>query len=143
MNAMENDVKIIVADTNWWISLIIKNFNNKFAETLQYTHLQFVTSAELTEEIRTTLSKERLQKFLQPDIINTFWPLYKTFVTTIEVRSVVSVCRDPADNFLLALAKDSNADFLITGDEDLLIIGRFENTIICTMTDFITKHLNK
>ena len=140
---MENDVKIIVADTNWWISLIIKNFNNKFAETLQNSHLKFVTSAELTEEIRATLSKERLQKFLHPDIINTFWPLYKTFVTTIKVSSIVSVCRDPADNFLLALAKDSNADFLITGDKDLLIIGQFQNTIICTMTDFIAKHLNK
>ena len=140
---MENDVKIIVADTNWWISLIIKKFNNKFAETLHYTNLQFVTSAELTEEIRTTLSKERLQKFLNPAVINTFWPLYKTLVTTVEVNSVISVCRDPADNFLLALAKDSNADFLITGDKDLLIIGKFQNTIICTMTDFIDKYLDK
>ena len=140
---MENDVKIIIADTNWWISLIIKKFNNKFAETLRYTHLQFVTSIELTEEIRITLSKERLQEFLNPDIINTFWPLYKTLVTTVEVNSVVSVCRDPADNFLLALAKDSNADFLITGDKDLLIIGKFQNTIICTMTDFIDKYLDK
>ena len=140
---MENDVKIIVADTNWWISLIIKNFNNQFAETLRYTNLQFVTSAELTEEIRTTLSKERLQKFLNPDVINTFWPLYKTLVTTVKVNSVISVCRDPADNFLLALAKDSNADFLITGDKDLLIIGKFQNTNICTMTDFIDKYLDK
>jgi uncharacterized protein len=138
---MERDYKIIVADTNWWVSLVIKKFDNKFAETLQSIHLKFVTSTELTEEIRSTLSKERLQKHLNQDVVNSFWYLYGVFVTTIEVTSTVSVCRDPKDNFLLALARDSNADFLITGDKDLLVLEKYETTIICTLTDFINKYL--
>ncbi|MSQ79522.1 MAG: putative toxin-antitoxin system toxin component, PIN family [Flavobacteriaceae bacterium] len=37
----------------------------------------------------------------------------------IRVTSRVNVCRDPKDNFLLALAKDGKATDLITGDKDL------------------------
>ena len=140
---MEKEIKIIVADTNWWISLIIKKFNNKFATILSSPNLKFVTSEELTNEIRETLSKERLQKNLDHETINRFWYQYEVIVTKITVISSISICHDPDDNFLLALAKDSNADFLITGDNDLLAIGKFKNTIICSLTDFIEKYLTK
>ena len=60
----------------------------------------------------------------------------------IETKSTVSICRDPKDNFLLALAKDAGADYLITRDEDLLTIKQFEKTIILTLEDFI-RAINK
>jgi uncharacterized protein len=60
----------------------------------------------------------------------------------LTVTSEVSLCRDEDDNFLLALAKDSKADFLITGDKDLLVLKQFENTSILTLTEFLD-HLNK
>lgn len=55
----------------------------------------------------------------------------------MEVISEVDVCRDPKDNFLLALAKDSQADFLITGDKDLLILEQFADSLILTFADFV------
>jgi uncharacterized protein len=140
---MEKDFKIIVADTNWWISLVIKNYNNKFAKILLLPNLSFVTSSVLNDEIKSTLSKERLKKYLADNSIEIFWNQFNALVTEIEVKSIITVCRDPKDNFLLALAKDSAADFLVTGDKDLLVIEKFENTIICTLTDLLEKHLNK
>ena len=56
--------------------------------------------------------------------------------TIIQVSSVVEICRDAKDNFLLALAKDSQADYLITVDADLLVIKKFEHTEIVTYTEF-------
>jgi len=47
-------------------------------------------------------------------------------------------CRDPKDNFLLALAKDGNADYLITGDDDLRSMNQFEKTIIVKLNEFET-----
>lgn len=140
---MEKDFKIIIADTNWWISLVIKKFNNQFADLLLRPKIRFISSAELTGEISATLSKERLQKHFEPGVISHFWHQFEALVTTVTVTSIVTVCRDPNDNFLLALAKDSNADFLITGDKDLLILEKFESTIICTLADFINKYLEK
>ena len=53
----------------------------------------------------------------------------------VDVSSVVDACRDPKDNFLLALAKDGNADYLITGDNDLRTMREFENTKIVSLSD--------
>ncbi|MEH2030170.1 MAG: hypothetical protein V7K67_10930 [Nostoc sp.] len=43
------------------------------------------------------------------------------------------------DNYLLALSKDSDANFLLTGDQDLLEIAKFENTEIVTYQEFLLK----
>jgi predicted nucleic acid-binding protein len=48
----------------------------------------------------------------------------------------VQVCRDPNDDFLLALCKDGKANFLLSGDKDLLVIDVFETTQIVSLSDF-------
>ena len=60
----------------------------------------------------------------------------RTGAELVDVRSVVDVCRDPKDNFLLALAKDGNADYLITGDSDLLVLKEFGKTRIVKLNEF-------
>ena len=62
---------------------------------------------------------------------------FEPFIDLIEVESVVNICRDIKDNFLLALAKDGNADYLLTGDKDLLVIKKFGKTKITTIVDFL------
>lgn len=105
--------------------------------------LEFYSCEEMEVEIESTLNKQRLQKYLDKDLINNFWVLFHAIARKAPVTSIVDICRDPKDNFLLALAKDVKADFLITGDRDLLDIGRFESTIICTLTEFVEKYLKK
>jgi putative PIN family toxin of toxin-antitoxin system len=58
----------------------------------------------------------------------------------VDVHSTVDVCRDPKDNFLLALAQDGNADYLITGDDDLHVLKEFGQTKIMKLTEFETEH---
>jgi putative PIN family toxin of toxin-antitoxin system len=43
----------------------------------------------------------------------------------INVNTRVEVYRDPMDNFLLALAVDSQASQLTTGDKDLPVLRRY------------------
>ncbi|WP_314337807.1 putative toxin-antitoxin system toxin component, PIN family [Capnocytophaga leadbetteri] len=56
----------------------------------------------------------------------------------VEVISEIAVCRDYKDNFLLALAKDAKADFILTGDNDLLVLNPFEETSIITINTFLS-----
>ncbi|MCZ2460859.1 MAG: putative toxin-antitoxin system toxin component, PIN family [Chitinophagales bacterium] len=76
-------------------------------------------------------------------MLNIFWSSFHLRTIRINVVSEISVCRDPKDNFLLALAKDTKADYLITGDKDLLELKQFDRTIICTLADFIKIHIHK
>jgi predicted nucleic acid-binding protein len=50
----------------------------------------------------------------------------------------VTVCTDPDDNYLLALAAAGAADFLVTGDKHhLLSLKLHEGTKIVTVRDFL------
>ena len=48
----------------------------------------------------------------------------------IEVKSEINKCRDPKDNFLLGLCDIGTADFLVTGDKDLLELLEYKGTKI-------------
>ena len=63
--------------------------------------------------------------------------VFEPFIDLIDVISIISICRDPKDNFLLALAKDGKADFLLTGDKDLIDLKKIGKTKINTITSFL------
>jgi uncharacterized protein len=46
------------------------------------------------------------------------------------------ICRDPADDNILSCAIAGNADYLVTGDSDLLELREFRGTRIVTPRDF-------
>ena len=51
-------------------------------------------------------------------------------------QSVKSVCRDPDDDAILACALEARADYLVTGDVDLLELKIFKGVRIVTPRDF-------
>lgn len=133
----------IVLDTNWLISYVINRENGQLRLVLIDTSISIITTEK---QIREFLQKIYHQKFRRYFEIGEALEFIQNFAKRSEFIisiSEVKVCRDPKDNYLLALSKDANADFLITGDNDLLSIGRFENTVICNLSDFIQKHFKQ
>jgi putative PIN family toxin of toxin-antitoxin system len=55
----------------------------------------------------------------------------------VEVLDVPRVSRDPTDDKFLATAKAAEADFLVTEDDDLLVLGEYEGTTIVTAAAFL------
>ena len=53
-----------------------------------------------------------------------------------DIKDKTDICRDKKDNFLLDLAGNGNADYLITGDEDLLVLKEFKGTKILNFREF-------
>jgi predicted nucleic acid-binding protein len=47
------------------------------------------------------------------------------------------MCRDSKDNKFLELAVDGKADFIITGDKELLILNSIENIVILPPIEFL------
>jgi len=127
----------VVVDTNWWVSFVINRLKGQLADALMNPRLRFYSSAELDEEILETLDLPHLQKFVRPEIKAEFLALYPVVVVRVPVFSQVTLCRDAKDNFLLALSQDAQADYLVTGDKDLLVLGKFGKTRILKMTDFL------
>ena len=81
------------------------------------------------------LQRPKFRKYITAENLTVFRAYLDTFPTT-PVTSAVELCRDPKDNFLLNLALDSQADYLLSGDEDLLVLGSVGSTSIMTLAEF-------
>ena len=55
-------------------------------------------------------------------ILSTLWRRFRSFCQVLEPGRKVSVCRDPKDDAYLSLCAAAGADWLITGDKDLLAV---------------------
>jgi putative PIN family toxin of toxin-antitoxin system len=47
------------------------------------------------------------------------------------------VCRDPDDDYSLGCAAAGSADYLVTGDDDLLAVGRYRDVLIVDARTFL------
>ena len=56
--------------------------------------------------------------------------------TMVEIGEIPQRCRDPKDDYLLELAVQANAIYLVSGDDDLLEIGQIEGCRIMTFAQF-------
>lgn len=61
----------------------------------------------------------------------------------VEIEQAVQVCRDPKDDKFLELAVNGKADYLITGDDDLLVLHPFRGVQIMTARDFLDRIQNE
>jgi len=52
------------------------------------------------------------------------------------IDAIAPVCRDPDDDRILACAREAGADYIVTGDEDLLVLKSYEGTGIISPREF-------
>lgn len=57
----------------------------------------------------------------------------------VTINRTFSLCRDPRDNKFLDLSACGNANYLITGDEDLLELHPFEGVSILSPASFLAQ----
>src|ERR1041385_5454010 len=112
----KNKTLKLVIDTNLWISFIITKKFHEIDFVLNTGNARIIFSAELIEEIESTISKPKLKKYFSHGALDEMLLVFDPFIDFVSVKSKVHICRDAQDDFLLALAKDGSADFLITGD---------------------------
>ncbi len=134
---MMKKIKIIL-DTNIWISYLISKNNNQWDTLIFSDKIQIIYSEKLLNEFIEVTQRDKFRKFISLDdleVILNFLGDFAIFVENIEKK--YTLCRDLKDNFLLDLAVTAKADFLVTGDKDLLEIKTLENVRIISPTDFI------
>lgn len=134
--AKNRTIKIII-DTNLWISFIISNKITLLDELLFSKKIKILFSTELLDEIAGTISKPKLKKYFTGNSLEEMLTTLEPFIELIEVKHNLNLCRDPKDNFLLNLAKSGKADYLLTGDNDLLAIERIGKCQIIKINSFL------
>lgn len=55
----------------------------------------------------------------------------------VEIIEKVQECRDPKDDKILELALNGGAEYIVTGDKDLLVLNPFRDVKIVTAEEFL------
>ena len=134
----------VVLDTNVMVSALLKrdSIPARILTAVWDGQLQLLSSAPLLEELLRVLNYPKIRKrLLAASIeIDQFLELLPFFV--IEVvpdDGSAPMPRDPADRMVLATLIAGSADWLVTGDEDLLALA--DQFPILTPTAFVERFL--
>ena len=134
---------VVVIDTNILISYL---FGGKTITTLidsiENDAYQPVISDFLEFEVIATISKPKISRRVDISDALEFMAAWKNIALYVTPRCSVSVCRDFSDNEILACALEASADYIISGDNDLLVLKSFHEIPIVTPAFFVTNVLH-
>lgn len=117
----------IVIDVNDFISALIgKKHREKLNVILSDSAIELFADQNLLTELANVARRAKFRRYVTPTDVDLFIEVIRARLTLISPVSVVTDCPDPDDNYLLALALDAQADYLITGDKaDLLAMNPY------------------
>ncbi len=130
----------IIVDANWYVSATIsRNSRRTLRKLFVDSRFQVLISTELLAEYDRVIARPKFKRHNNALRLARLRRLVLQRVSFYPVLSVVTVCRDPKDDYLLALAQDGKADYLISGDPDVVDLGQHNQTRIITMRVFLSR----
>lgn len=132
-----------VLDTNVLVSaLLFFGPPSQLVPAWQGGRLCPVVSAEILEEYVRVLAYSKF-KLTGSEILSLIEEDVLPFVDTVRAKPIsVPTLRDPDDMKSLACAVSARVHWLVSGDDDLLSIGKVESVEIVSVTNFL-RHLKQ
>ena len=131
----------IVIDTNLLISALLSGTSLPAHLVVLWREGRFnlLTSADQLDELIRVTRYPKIRGRLTPALAGRLINQLRKVAIILTNLPTVTVCADPYDNYLLAMVKAGQAEFLLTGDKrDLLGLGVYEGTRILTVQEFLT-----
>lgn len=117
----------IVPDTNVLISaLIVEGNEYRLIEKCFKRKILLITSADVLDEFKEVALRPKFG-FTEEKVDDFVNALIEAAEVVMPIERISGVCRDPDDNKLLEAALEGKADYIISGDKDLLILKKFRN----------------
>jgi putative PIN family toxin of toxin-antitoxin system len=130
----------VVLDTNILVSALISRSGptDRLYSAWKDRRYELVTSNEQLEEFRRVTRYPRVKALLDPGAAGTMHNQLCASEIVLGKLPTITRSRDPADNFLLAMAEASAAEYLVTGDKrDVLSLRTHGTTHIVNATDML------
>lgn len=126
----------IVVDTNIWLRYLIKP-SAAIRELIETWWLdgrvQIVVASELLSELEEVLARPSLQRFVQAAEGQTLLETIRLLADVLPALGPIpGFTRDRKDDKFVACALAGQARFVVTADEDLLVIGEVEGVRMTT-----------
>ena len=126
------DNNVIISASIFWNSIPAKALVK--ARQKQNTIL---SSQLVLAELRKTLLSSKFDQYLSFSNRIDFCETFTKGLLILSPTRKINECRDPKDNIYLELALTGNADCIITGDQDMLVLNPFRGIPIITPKLFL------
>ena len=117
----------VVADTNVLVSAVIAKGNEYLLlKEAKLGRIRFVLSLQIIKELKGVLSRPKFgfSNGQVESVVKHIISISEIIVAT----SIVDVVKeDPSDNKIIEAAIDGEADYIVSGDKDLLRLQKFRN----------------
>jgi hypothetical protein len=130
-------MKIVVADTNIYVSAFVSGGKSlELMSAARQKRISLLMTPEIMTEMGSVFHRSKFQKYfeqrgLTPDDIITGYQEVTTLVIAATIPS--GVVRDKKDEIILAAAVGGKADYVVTGDKDLLTLEKYQDIAIITV----------
>ena len=92
---------------------------------------------QLVEEIVDVTGRDKIRKYVTDGEIEDLLRIIRAYCRFAEIsHTAKSSIRDPKDLYLLSLAETVGADYLVSGDVDLLVLGKHKSTRLVKIAEF-------
>jgi uncharacterized protein len=133
----------VVIDTNVWLSALLWGGQpSLIIQLIEQKQVQAISSENILRELTDILQKPKLQKRLnQLEITaNDVVIIAKRLMTLVVTEEVIiPQLRDPKDQMVLATAISGDAQIVISGDKDLLVLHPHSNISILLPQEFVAR----
>ena len=130
-NRIVFDTKVLVSALMFPRSVPRQAFN------LAYSTGKILASTATTLELEEVLSRKKFEKYFSMEERIQFVARFFADAEIIEIKEQITACRDRKDDKFLELAVNGKADYIITGDQDLLVLHPFQNIVIISVSDYL------
>ncbi len=133
----------VVVDTGVLVSALIRPRGTigDILHALRDARFTAIYSTPMMVEIVDVLSHPKIQEkyHIQPDDITALINLVRLRGELVIPKQTVTACRDPKDNKFLEAALAGEADAIVTGDDDLLVLNPFEGVDILHPAELLAR----
>ena len=128
----------VVLDTNVLISAVLSPLG-KPASCFDWVvrNATLLVSESLVDELQSRLRRPRIARRVTPERVSFVLSELARLAVFVEPTERIKACRDPDDEKLLEIAVFGDAGWIVTGDEDLLVLNPFQGVRIVTPSDFL------
>ena len=100
---------------------------------------EFLVSDEIVRELNEVLSRAKFERYASEEDRARFLQSLLQEARLIEVVETVQECRNPKDNKYLEAAVSGNAECVVSGDDDLLVLHPFREIPILRPREFLDR----
>lgn len=130
----------IVADTNLLISrLLLPESLPAKAVRKAVAEGQLLISDATLEELADALSRPKFDSYVSLDDRQQFIRVLNRIAERVTITAPVKACRDPRDDKFLEVALHGDADLIVTGDRDLLVLHPFRGLDILSPRQYLER----